>query len=76
MPVACPIPFDLDAEAEGVRDHGVVLLDGVLTDHRGTGRAVSHACHQVGEAGTCASGERVAGMAKIVKVETLGQTRL
>ena len=75
MPVACPIPFDLDAEAERVRNHGVALLDRVLAD-RGAGGPVSHASHEVGEAGTGASGKRVAGVAKVVEVEAAGEPGL
>src|SRR5436190_13982920 len=69
VPVACPITFLGDVSTEGVRDLFVLLPGGVLVDQRGPRGAVTHAGHQVSEAGTSARGEGVSGMAQVVKVE-------
>ena len=60
VPATCPITFLGDAGAKGSRDGLVTLGRRVLVDHRGPGRAVSHARHQASQAGTSAIGESVA----------------
>jgi hypothetical protein len=37
VPVACPITFEVDTEAQRVSDHRVALSDGALIDQRGPG---------------------------------------
>src|SRR5690348_10326699 len=75
VPVTCPIPLPFDAGAERIGDLPVLLLSGVLVDQRGPSGAVTHAGHEVSEAGTGTRSERVSGVAQVVEVEA-GQADL
>jgi hypothetical protein len=54
---------------EGCRDPFVGYPTGVLMDQGRGGRVVSHAGHQVTQAGTRLSGQCVAGVPQVVEME-------
>jgi hypothetical protein len=59
----------LGALTDLVGDEPVTVGGAVLVDQRGAGRGVAHAVHQFAEGRARLTGQRVAGMAKVVEVE-------
>jgi hypothetical protein len=61
----------LDAPADLVSDHLVAQQRAVLVDIGGPSRAVAHPVHEFTQAGPGLSGQGVAGMPQVVKVDAV-----